>query len=142
MRTVVRPASVIRTRDRSWVLLEGHPEDCVAQARRAGLAEAQPPSLPEGVRLAVPPARIDTICARIAGEYAAEIGVGIIHATPRNDDLAVLRTACEALGGRMLVLRRGTGVAPFGRRAGNEHDRRVKLALDPHGLFAPWRFAA
>lgn len=142
LRALYRPAAIVRTRERTHVLLEGHPDDCAGQAARAAMTEAPAPHLPAGARLAVPPARIQDILARIPGDCAAEVGVGIIHADPPAHALASLRRACVEVGGRLLVLCRGSGVRAFGDADSSAFDARVKRAFDPAGLLAPWRFAA
>ncbi|MGH7555363.1 MAG: FAD-binding protein [Longimicrobiales bacterium] len=139
---VLRATSIVRRRERTHVLLEGHPADCLQQVGRCGLIQSPPPRLPAGLRLAVPPAHINNTLARIDSDYAAEIGVGIIHADSRTNNLLALRRHCEALGGRLLVLKRDAGVPAFGGRGPSDFHDRVKHALDPRGLFAPWRFAA
>lgn len=137
-----RPVSIVRSVAGTHVLLEGHPRDCRAQAERVGLRPGTPPPAPRGIRLAVPPANIEETVARIEGDYAAEVGVGVIHADPPAAALATLRSHCERLGGRMLVLKRGTRISAFGDGASDVHDARLKRALDPAGILAPWRFAA
>jgi glycolate oxidase FAD binding subunit len=139
---VLRAASIVRTRERTHVLLEGHADDCLRQVDRWGLVQSPPPRLPAGFRLAIPPAQMHDSLARIDGNYAAEIGIGIIHAEPRSRNVLELRRHCEALGGRLLVLKRDAGVPAFGGRGASVFHNRVKQALDPHGVFAPWRFAA
>jgi glycolate oxidase FAD binding subunit len=138
----IRAASIVRTRERTHVLLEGHPDDCLRQAGRCGLTESPPPRTPPGFRLAVPPARMHDTLAHIDGEFAAEIGVGIIHADLSTDTAVELRRHCESLGGRLLVLKGDAGVPAFGGRGTTAFHDRVKHALDPRAVFAPWRFAA
>jgi glycolate oxidase FAD binding subunit len=142
LRRLYGAASIVRTRAGVHVLLEGHPSDCRTQADRAGLQPGAPPMLPHGARLAVPPSRIEETITRIDGDFAAEVGVGIIHADPPAAALPALRDHCEVLDGRMLVLKRGAGLSCFGNQSVAVHDARLKRALDPAGIFAPWRFAA
>jgi FAD/FMN-containing dehydrogenase len=71
-----RPTSVLWNGARLWALLEGHPEDVVAQAAACGLVEcAGPPELPTGSRRVVAPATITSQ----TGQFVAEVGVGIVH---------------------------------------------------------------
>ena len=73
-----RPSSVLWDGDSTWVLLEGDPRDVEAQARRAGLEEADPPTeLPSGGRWSVAPSEIAQLVG--TGRFVAEIGVGIVH---------------------------------------------------------------
>lgn len=137
-----RPASIVHTAAGTHVLLEGPPRDCRAQAERMGLRPGTPPPLPRGIRLAVPRANVEETVARIEGDYAAELGIGIIHADPPAVALTALRSHCERLGGRMLVLKRGTRISAFGDGASGVHDARLKRALDPANILAPWRFTA
>lgn len=141
-RELFRPAAILGTRARTHVLLEGHPQDCAEQAARAGLTDASPPALPAGARLSVPPANLQEVTRLLTGEYVAEVGVGIIHADPAPDALPELRRVCVVLGGRLLVLKRGTGIPAFGEERRDAFDTRVKHAFDPAGVLAPWRFAA
>lgn len=134
--SLYRPASVLKDRGRHHVLLEGHPRDCLEQARGAGLDRSGRPPLPGGARIAVPPERIDELVARIDGPYAAEVGVGIVHADPPADSLRSLRARAESLGGRMLVLDPRGGVPDFGSPGeASALDARVKASLDPDALF-------
>jgi FAD/FMN-containing dehydrogenase len=71
-----RPVSVLWNGRRVWALLEGHEEDVEQQARRCGLTHVDgPPPLPVGSRRALHPADIVTV----AGEFVAEVGVGVVH---------------------------------------------------------------
>ena len=135
-----RPAAVIRTRKGVSVLLEGHPDDCRAEARRAGLQPGAAPTLPTAARAAVPAGDIDRLLSELDGDYAAELGVGIVHFDAPPDDIVRLRELSESLGGRVLALRASPGVPAFGN--GSVLDVRVKQAFDPAGIFAPWRFAS
>lgn len=137
------PASVLRDRERHHVLLEGHPRDCLEQARRADLDESDRPPLPGAVRIAVPPERIVDVVARIDGPWTAQVGVGIVHADPPPASMPSLRDRVESLGGRMLVLDRESGVPAFGSPgAASALDARVKASLDPDGLFPTRGFLA
>lgn len=73
-----RPSSVLWDGATTWVLLEGHPDDVVAQAARHSLSPGDPPPvLPTGGRWSVPPDRLHELPG--SGCFVAEIGVGIVH---------------------------------------------------------------
>ena len=73
-----RPISVLWDGYRTWVLLEGHPNDVETQAAAAGLAAADgPPELPTGARWSVRPDRVTHLTG--AGRFVAEVGVGVVH---------------------------------------------------------------
>lgn len=72
-----RPTSVLWDGERTWTLLEGHPDDVTAQALRLALRPADPPALPTGGRWSVSPARIADLVG--SGRFVAELGVGIVH---------------------------------------------------------------
>ncbi len=74
------------------------------------------------------------------GDYAAELGVGVVHLDAAPADIVRIRTLAESRGGRLLALQRTTGVPAFG--SGSALDVRVKQAFDPAGIFASWRFAS
>ncbi|MGH9188274.1 MAG: FAD-binding protein [Acidimicrobiales bacterium] len=110
VRRLYRPASVLWDGATTWVLLDGHPADVEAQARLAGLPEADgPPPLPPH-RWSVAPSSI----RQLAGTFVAEIGVGVVHHSqptpPRSVDDAVLGL-----------------------------HRRLKDSFDPTGRLAPGR---
>lgn len=141
-----RPVSVLRTRRGSWVLLEGHPDDCTAQARACGLKEDEKPVIPATVRFALPPERILELLGRLDGEYAAEAGVGVVHADPPPTALPVLREYAQLTGGRMLALDAGAreeaGITAFGNGGSAPHfTTRIRSAVDPRGILSPWRFS-
>jgi len=136
-------AAVIRTRDGTHVFLEGRSADCAVEVGRHGLRECGPPALPRTARLSVPPAQIDDVLAEIDGPFAAELGVGVVHTDPARESLPRLRRLCESLGGRLLAPSREAGIPVFADGdADGPLDRRVKHALDPAGLLAPWRFSS
>jgi glycolate oxidase FAD binding subunit len=94
-----RPASVLWDGARVWALLEGHPDDVGAQARRHGLSPAEgPPPMP-GHRAVVAPAdQVATGRGLAIGTFVAELGVGVLHvdagavaARPVEPGVAMLR---------------------------------------------------
>lgn len=71
-----KPIGVLWNGSAVYALLEGHSADITAQARGAGLRECDgPPRLPTGSRRSVKPSEV----IGQAGEFVAEIGVGIVH---------------------------------------------------------------
>ena len=83
-----RPAAVLWDGETTWVHLEGYADDVRAQAalcRADGLTDhTGPPTYPSS-RCVGPPADVATFSARHpeAGEFVAEVGVGVVHATRR-----------------------------------------------------------
>jgi glycolate oxidase FAD binding subunit len=71
-----RPTSVLWDGTRTWVLLEGHPDDVAEAADAAALVPtAGPPSLPTGGRWSVSPSELSSL----RGSFVAEVGVGVVH---------------------------------------------------------------
>jgi FAD/FMN-containing dehydrogenase len=79
LRHLYRPSSVLWDGTRSWVLLEGHRDDVLAQAADHGLAPADPPAqLPKGGRWSMRPAELASLVDS-GGRFVAEMGVGVVH---------------------------------------------------------------
>jgi glycolate oxidase FAD binding subunit len=75
-RTLHRPVSILWDGTTSWVLLEGHPADVDHEAGAAHLTAVDgPPTLPEGGRRSLRPGELRAL----AGDFVAEIGVGVVH---------------------------------------------------------------
>jgi glycolate oxidase FAD binding subunit len=79
-----RPVSVLWDGARTWVLLEGHPDDVAGQAAACGLEPTGgPPELPSGGRWSLPPSELASLTGGDAGDpagtFVAELGVGIVH---------------------------------------------------------------
>jgi FAD/FMN-containing dehydrogenase len=139
-----RPSASVTTRDRTHVLLEGHPDDAAEQAALAELTPAEAPILPTTARASADPARLVELARRfeeIGLRWAAQDGVGVCHLDGDGDQLAAARTVTEREGGRLLVLDPGLGLPAFGTRRTSPIDERVKRALDPDGVLAPWRWS-
>jgi len=146
-RVLFRPAGLITDAERTWVLLEGHPDDAAEQAALAGLSPTDAtPDLPVRARAALDPAVLDDYVAEIAPldlRWVAQDGVGVCHL---DGDAAALTTARDAAvrrGGALLVLDPSLGLPAFGPgpgRGDDEMTERVRSALDPDGLLAPWRW--
>lgn len=92
LRELYRPTSILWDGARSWVLLEGHPDDIRSQSTRLGLVAGDlPPALPNGGRWSIPPSDIRSLPG--TGRFVVEVGVGIVHhehpAPTRSVDAAV-----------------------------------------------------
>lgn len=101
LRQLYRPTSILWDGERSWVLLEGHPDDVRAQADALGLVAGDlPPALPKGGRWSVDPAQLRSLVG--TGRFVAEIGVGIVHheqpapARPRDPAIVELHRRIKA----------------------------------------------
>lgn len=78
MTRLYRPTSVLWDGSTTWTLIEGDERDVEAQV--AGLAIEQvdgPPSLPTGGRWSIRPGEV----GQLAGQFVAEVGVGVVHHT-------------------------------------------------------------
>lgn len=138
-----RPVSSITTRERTHVLLEGHPDDASEQAARAGLVPAEAPTLPTAARASVDPARSTGFIEDLDGlglSWAAQDGVGVCHLDGEADQLIAARAAAEGRGGALLVLDPATGAGAFGGIRTSTITDRVVAALDPDRVLAPWRW--
>lgn len=145
-RVLFRPAVLFTGAERTWVLLEGHPDDASDQAALAGLSPADAPELPARARAAVDPAALEAFVAEIAPlelRWVAQDGVGVVHLDGAAPALASAREAAVRHGGSLLVLDPTLGLPAFGPGPGRGDDamtERVRAALDPDGLLAPWRW--
>jgi FAD/FMN-containing dehydrogenase len=145
-----RPAAVVTTATRTHVLLEEHPDDVAAQAAAAGLAPAEPPSLPTTARVAFDPAAVAGFLAELgrAGPgadgtltVASQDQLGLCHLDGPAAAIRTAREVAERHGGRLLVLDPTLGLPAFGSgHAPGPLSRRVAAALDPDGRLAPWRW--
>ena len=118
---VHRPVSVLWDGRIVHVLLEGHPLDVDAQARRLGLVPSEDaPVLPPGRRLVAPSQTLAEVAARPAGSVVAELGLGILHVQPDPE-------------GSRTVPASDPGVAAI--------EARVKAQFDPTGRLNPGRTA-
>ena len=138
-----RPSASITTRERTHVLLEGHPDDAAEQAALAALVPANPPTLPVTARASVDPARLVGLveeCETLGLVWAAQDGVGVCHLDGDGDRLDAARTAAEKRGGALLVLDPHLQRPAFGSRGSSPIDERVRRTLDPDAVLAPWRW--
>lgn len=125
-----RPSAVLWDGASTWAGLEGEAVEVVHQAASvlgSGWEEvARPPSAPGPHRRSVPPAALRKLGgAPPAGEWMAEIGVGVVHA-----DDAAMRGPLAALGP-------APAVAPEVRAL----HRELKVRFDPAGRLNPGRDA-
>jgi glycolate oxidase FAD binding subunit len=78
-----RPSAIVWDGRSVWVLLEGHPADVAAQVADTlgpGFTQAQqPPRLPAGRRLSVPPGQLARLAPDLPAGWMAEVGVGTVH---------------------------------------------------------------
>jgi len=145
------PAAVTTDPSGTHVWLEGHPDDLVAQAGRAGLTTAAPPAGPVGAhrgRISVAPdavAGVTDALGAISGlGWFAEHGVGTVHVAA--DDAAAIAAAREVAHAHDGWLLREAGAPeldPFGvDLPALALQRRIRVALDPTGKLAPGRVPA
>lgn len=143
-----RPTSVLRDHERTWVRLEGHPDDVAADMATLGLEPCDAPVLPRTARLAVDPARLAEVAtsARAAGaRVVTQEGIGVAHLDvgPDGDDrtIGAARVAAEAAGGALLVLDPTLGLDAFGAaRELDALEQRVADALDADRVLAGGRW--
>ena len=139
-----RPAGVLRSADRTWVRLEGHPDDVAADVATLDLSEGSAPVLPSTARLAVDPPLLAEV-ARTAREAGANVvtqeGVGVAHLDGEVAAIVAARSAAEAAGGALLVMDPTFGLDAFGgARTLPPMAARVADAVDPDHVFAGrWR---
>jgi glycolate oxidase FAD binding subunit len=111
-RRLYRPASILWDGVTTWVCLEGHPADVLAQSGLVPeLREVEgPPPLPSGGRQSLPPGEL----RGLSGTFVAEVGVGVVH-LPEAPPPRVVDPAVAAL------------------------HRRLKAGFDPSGRLNPGR---
>jgi hypothetical protein len=145
-----RPSSVLWDGRRTWVLVEGHPDDVAAEHRAMGTtAASEGPAHPQGPhrgRVSLRPGEVAAFGAALGaqswqGMWLAEVGVGTVHlATDHPERLQGAREVAVAHGGWM---RREAGAPEldgFGTAAPNAAlTTRVRDAFDPDRKLAPGR---
>lgn len=132
-----RPAAVVTTDAGTFVRLEEHPDDVVAQATAVGLHAADPPTLPTTARAAVDPGRLFELIswARTAGLTAVGFeGVGVCLLDGDTDALAAAGRQVVALGGTLLHLDAHEGGSVSADTAPDAMGLRVRAALDPQQI--------
>lgn len=138
-----RPSASITTRERTHVLLEGHPDDAAEQAELGELGPADAPVFPGTARASVDPAQLVGLvqdCETLGLDWAAQDGVGVCHLAGDADQLDRARAAAQRRGGSLLVLDPDLQRPAFGARASSPIDERVGRTLDPDAVLAPWRW--
>jgi len=116
LRELYRPAALCWDGTTTWALLDGHPADVDAQARRAGLqaTDAAPTADALPHRWSLRPSTLAALPGDGNGPFLAQVGVGVVHRAvppPARPVDAAVRTL---------------------------HDR-LKQAFDPTNRFAPGR---
>jgi len=87
---IYRPVSILWNGSTTWVRVDGDSDDLDAAAARHGLEPADgPPDLPSAYRWSLPPAALPSLSSRGAGEFVAEVGVGVVHHTEPQSDRVV-----------------------------------------------------
>lgn len=135
-----QPASLLWDGNTTWVLLEGEPDDIVAQARRQQLKECTPDELPDlagaasglsgsdlsggnSQRISVNPALLNTLPDHFEPQsFLAEVGVGIVHLSDSQASPPSLEQLLPAADARSLALQ-----------------REIKSRFDPEGRLNPGR---
>ncbi|HKA94346.1 MAG TPA: FAD-binding protein [Acidimicrobiia bacterium] len=151
-RRMFRPSCVAWDGATTHVLLEGHPDDVVAEATSAGLdPDSGPdeapawPSGPHRGRISVRPARLRDLIAALDGvaglRWLAEVGVGTVHvAADEPRGLAGAREVAVAFGGWLLREAGAPGVDGYGAPMPNLAIlERIRAAFDPAGKLSPGR---
>lgn len=115
---IYRPVSILWNGSTTWVRLDGDSDDLNTAAARNGLEPADgPPDLPSAYRWSLPPAALPSLRSRGAGEFVAEVGVGVVHHTePQSDRLVdqATRTLHDRLRSEFDPVRRlNPGVDPL-----------------------------
>jgi glycolate oxidase FAD binding subunit len=113
-RKLHRPACVLWDGDRSWVLLDGHPEDIETEAAAYDLVAATGPPASPPHRWSLRPSALRHLEGR---GWLAEVGVGVVHHPDPQPP------------------------TPFAPEVVALH-RRIKTTFDPTGRLAPGRVLA
>jgi glycolate oxidase FAD binding subunit len=147
-RRCFRPSSITWDGIATRVLLEGDPDDVVAELDAGGLTAVDgPPAWPDGShrgRISVRPGGLGALADHL-GEidglrWLAEIGVGTVHvAADAAAPIGRARAAAEAAGG-WLLREQGDDIDGFGTGLPNRAVMtRLKAAFDPAGKLSPGR---
>jgi glycolate oxidase FAD binding subunit len=142
-----RPATLAWDGTRTFVRLEGHPDDVAAEQTATGLVEADAPAWPDAEhrgRISVRPAALAAVGPELDATgvaWLAEGGVGTVHvAAPTADALAAARAVAVRAGGWLLREAGAPGLDPFGGTPPNLPLLvRIKEAFDPAGKLNPGR---
>jgi glycolate oxidase FAD binding subunit len=143
-----RPTTLAWDGERTFVGLEGHPDDVAAQEQAAGLLPDETgPSWPAGPhrgRISVAPGALGALAGRLVGvqcAWRAEAGVGTVHVAAATEaGLAGARAVAEDAGGWLLREAGAPGLDPFGCTPANlPLLQRIREAFDPAGKLNPGR---
>jgi glycolate oxidase FAD binding subunit len=144
-----RPTTLAWNGLRTFVQLEGFPEDIAAERERARLyAFDGPPPWPTGPhrgRISVPVRALEALAYQLEDidcRWLAEGGVGTVHVAADSEaGLAAARDAAEQEEGWLLREAGAPNLDPFGRAPANlPLLHRIKEAFDPTGKLNPGRF--
>jgi len=156
-RRMFRPSCITWDGVTTRVLLEGHPDDVVGEAKAAGLdagTDADPtavdagPGWPDGPhrgRISVRPSRLRELGPALdeidGARWLAEVGVGTVHvAAAEPEGLVAAREVAIAHGGWLLREAGAPGVSGYGRGLPNLAIlERIRAAFDPTGKLSPGR---
>lgn len=148
-RRMFRPSCIAWDGVTTRVLLEGHPDDVVAEAKAAGLeTEGGPPTWPDGThrgRISARPSRLPDIAPALdeidGVRWLAEVGIGTVHVAA--DDpagLVAARAAAVEHDGWLLREAGAPGVGGYGDSLPNIAIlERIRVAFDPTGKLSPGR---
>jgi len=148
-RRMFRPSCMAWDGVTTRVLLEGDPDDVVAEANAAGLeTEGGPPTWPDGShrgRISVRPSRLPDIAPALdeidGVRWLAEVGIGTVHVAA--DDpagLVAARGAAVEHDGWLLREAGAPGVDGYGDSLPNIAIlERIRVAFDPTGKLSPGR---
>jgi hypothetical protein len=149
-----RPSCVAWDGATTHVLLEGHPDDLIAEATSAGLDPGEGrdsgggPTWPDGPhrgRISVRPSRVRDLALALGDlphvGWLAEVGVGTVHvAAAEPEGLVGARDVAAAHGGWLLREAGAPGVDGYGAQVPNLAIlERIRAAFDPNGKLAPGR---
>lgn len=81
-----RPVSLLWDGELTWIRLDGDASDVDKTVREYGLQEVErPPVLPTAHRWSLPPSELRSLATTEPGTFVAEIGVGAVHHTVRQE---------------------------------------------------------
>jgi FAD/FMN-containing dehydrogenase len=154
-RRMFRPSCIAWDGETTRVLLEGHPDDVVAEAQAAGLdagtdaaaVDAGPgwPDGPHRGRISVRPSMLRELGPALDEiddvRWLAEVGVGTVHVAAADPDgLVAARAIAAAHEGWLLREAGAPGVSGYGRELPNLAIlERIRAAFDPTGKLSPGR---
>lgn len=132
------PVALIVTPDRTYVALEGHPRDAEEEAAVIGLEPSDAPMPVRGARISVASGASQLATSLGPDGWMLDALTGVIHLDTDVIDRDTAATLAAAAGGTYLDLSHDRRRVPglIGHVAIHE---RLRDALDPHRILAPWR---